>query len=455
VRPGVAYWLEEAPPDAVAAPLAGDVEADVAIVGGGYTGLWTALTLRERAPELRVLLLEAGRCGTGPSGINGGFLHGYWSRLPLLRERLGDEAALRLARAAEGTVGAVRAFGEDVGLVEGGLLKVSAAPAQDAAATELAGAAAALGVPEEATPLSQDEVAERCASSVFHGGVLVRRGATVQPARLARALRRRAVAAGVEIHERSPVRRVREGVVDTDAGSVRARDVVVAVNAWAARWRPVARRLTAFGSACVVTEPVPELLAEMRWTGGEAIVDGRMFVHYFRTTDDGRVLMGSGGGTIARSGRIDGRLFAGEGGLARAEAGLRELLPPLAGARVTHAWGGPIDVSSDQLPFVGTLDGRVHYAAGYSGSGVGPSWLAAQALASLVLGADDEWARLPLVRPLPRQLPPEPVKWLGGAAVRRATLAVEDAEQAGRRPSSAARAVAAVPRLLGLPLGRR
>ncbi|HSL63800.1 MAG TPA: FAD-binding oxidoreductase [Gaiellaceae bacterium] len=455
MRPGVAYWLEEAPPDPAAAPLTGDVEADVAIVGGGYTGLWTALTLRERAPELRVLLLEAGRCGTGPSGINGGFLHGYWSRLPLLRERLGDEGALRLARAAEGAVGAVRAVGEDVGLVEGGLLKASAAPAQDASIDTLAGAAAALGVREEATPLSQDEVAERCASPVFRGGVLLRHGATVQPARLARALRRRAVAAGVEIHERSPVRRVRGGVVHTDVGSVRAREVVVAVNAWAARWRPLARRLTAFGSACVVTEPVPELLAEMRWTGGEAIVDGRMFVHYFRTTGDGRVLMGSGGGPIARSGRIDGRLFAGEEGLVRAEAGLRALLPSLADARVTHAWGGPIDVSSDQLPFVGTLDDRVHYAAGYSGSGVGPSWLAAQALAALALGADDEWAGLPLVRPLPRPLPSEPVKWLGGAIVRRATLAVEDAEQAGRRPPPAARAVAALPRLLGLPLGRR
>jgi glycine/D-amino acid oxidase-like deaminating enzyme len=454
VRPGAVLWLDEAPPDPPAPPLEGVADADVTIVGGGYTGLWTALALAARDPGLRIVLLEAGVCGTGPSGRNGGFLHGYWSRLGLLRERLGDEAALRLARAAEGSLAAVRGLGEDVGLVEGGYLKVSAAPAQDASVDATVAAAAALGVPEEAVLLGPDEVAARCSSPVFRRGVLVRHGATIQPALLARALRRRAESAGVAIHEHTPVRRVGPGEVETAEGRVRAADVVVAVNAWAASWRPLARRLTAFGSFCVATEPVPELLEEIGWTGGEAIVDGRMFVHYFRTTANGRVVMGSGGGPIARGRGLGERLFTDRESIARAEAGLRRLLPGLAGARVTHGWGGPIDVSSDQLPFLGAF-GRVHYAAGYSGSGVGPSWLLAQALASRVLGADDEWARLPLVRPLPPALPPEPLKGLGGALVRRATLAVEEAEERGAPGSAAARAVAALPSLLGMPLGRR
>ena len=454
MRPGLILWLEEAPADAPAPPLTGVADADVAIVGGGYTGLWTALALAERAPDLRIVLLEAGVCGTGPSGRNGGFLHAYWSRLALLRERLGDEAALRLARAAERSLAAVRALGEDVALVEGGFLKVSAAPAQDASVDAVVAAAHALGVGEEAVPLDPNEVAARCSSPVFRGGVFVRHGATVQPALLARALRRRAEAAGVAIHEHSPVRRIGTGELETADGRVRAREVVVAVNAWAAWWRPLARRLTAFGSFCVATEPVPELLDELGWTGGESIVDGRMFVHYFRTTADGRVVMGSGAGPIARGRRLGERLFTDPASIARAEAGLRRLLPGLADARVTHAWGGPIDVSSDQLPFVGSF-GRMHYAAGYSGSGVGPSWLVAQALASRVLGADDEWSRLPLVRPLPPALPPEPLKGLGGALVRRAALAVEEAEERGGRGSIPARAVAALPSLLGMPLGRR
>ena len=136
-----------------------------------------------------------------------------------------------------------------------------------------------------------------------------------------------------------------------------------------------------------------------------------MFLHYFRTTNDGRVLMGSGSGPIGFRGRIDDRFSRDVPTAARAEAGLRRLLPGLSGVRVERAWGGPIDVSSDHLPFFRTRPGtRIHYGAGYSGHGVGPSWLGGRILASLTLGADDEWTRSPLAtRDVPR-LPPEPFR---------------------------------------------
>jgi glycine/D-amino acid oxidase-like deaminating enzyme len=264
---------------------------------------------------------------------------------------------------------------------------------------------------------------------------------------------------GTALHEQTPVLRARNGdpnVVTTPRGRVRAGSVVVAVNAAAAGWRPVASRLTNFGSYVVLTEPAPELLEELRWTGGEAITDARMFLHYFRTTPHGRVLMGSGSGPIGLGGRLDSRFADDAASIARAEAGLRRLLPSFAGVRVTHAWGGPIDVSSDRLPFVGTVPGsRIHYAAGFSGNGVGPSWLAAQALASLVTARDDEWTRLPLVERRLRRLPPEPLKRLGGGLVRAAGLAVEEADDAGRRPPPGARMIAALPHLLGVRLGLR
>lgn len=461
------WWLQEAlagegAPD-VSPALAGDRSTDVAVVGGGYTGLWTAIALRERVPSLDVVVLEAATCGEGPSGRNGGFLHGYWASLPRLRDVLGDEAALALARAGDRIVPAVRAFaagrGVDVWLGEEGMLKVSAAPAQDAVVERAVLAAAELGVPEEAVPLDRREVASRVRSPVFRAGVLFRDGATVQPARLVRALRRAVLDAGVALHERTPVTRARPGapnLLDTPAGTVRAATVVLAVNAATTGWRPAAARLTNFGSSVVLTEPVPQLLEEIGWTGGEAIVDARMFLHYFRTTPDGRVLMGSGSGPIGRGGRADGRFDGDAASAGRAAAGLRRLLPALAEARVTHAWGGPIDVSSDRLPVVGTLPGRrFHYAAGFSGNGVGPSWLAGQALASLAAGLDDEWAALPLVGRVPPRLPPEPLKYLGGAIVRAAALRLEEAEETGRRASVPLRAVAALPRVLGVPLGTR
>ncbi len=182
-----------------------------------------------------------------------------------------------------------------------------------------------------------------------------------------------------------------------------------------------------------------------------------MFIHYFRTTPDGRVLMGSGGGPIGHGGRLDDGRFSGDrASAARAEEGLRHLLPALAGARVERAWGGPIDVSADSLPFFGTIDGaRVHYGVGYSGHGAGPSWLGGRMLASLALRRDDEWSSFPLVRMPRASLPPEPLKRLGGGIIRSALLSVEDAQEQGRRGSVPARAIAALPRLLRMPLGTR
>jgi glycine/D-amino acid oxidase-like deaminating enzyme len=452
--------VQEAPFDEPSPPLEGTLDVDVSIVGGGYTGLWTALALRERDPALRVAILDAEVCGAGPSGRNGGFLHGYWSSLARVCERLGERAALELARAGDRIIPAVEAFcehrGEDVWLRRGGLLKVSASPSQDVAVDRAVDAARRLGVSGEAVPLSRDELAERCRSPVFRRGVYFRDGATVQPARLVRALRRAALAEGVVVHERSPVVSVRDGLVETARGRVRTTSVVVAANAWETGWRPVCRHVTNFGSYIVLTEPVPELLDEIGWTGGEAVIDGRMFLHYFRTTADGRVVMGSGSGPIGYGGKVDGRFTADLATAGRAERGLRRLLPALERAAVTHAWGGPIDVSADQLPFFGTVAGtRIHYGVGYSGSGVGPSWLGGQILASLALGLDDSWTRLPLARRRVPSLPFEPVKRLGGGLVRAAVLAVEEAEEDGRRPPPVAVAIAALPRILGLPLGTR
>lgn len=429
---------------------------DVCIVGGGYTGLWTALALKEREPGLRVVLVEAETCGAGPSGRNGGFLHGYWASLADLMPLLGPQQALELTRAGEGIVPAVRALEADVWLKEAGMMMVSAAPAQDAAIERAVAAAREVGAEEQAVPLDDQAVAERVRSPVFRRGVFFPDGATVQPARLVQALRRAALDVGVELHERTRADRIRDGLVATARGRIRAREIVVAVNAAGAGWRQVARRVTNFGSYVVLTEPVPDLLEEIGWTGGEAVVDGRMFLHYFRTTQDGRVLMGSGSGPIGLGGKLDGRFTGDLATAARAERGLRRLLPGLAAARIERAWGGPIDVSADHLPFFGTVRGkRVHYGLGYSGHGVGPSWLGGQILASLALGLDDEWTALPLVTRRVAALPPEPFKRLGGGVVRAAIIAAEEAEEEGRRPSLAARAGAALPRLLRMQIGTR
>ena len=454
------WWLDEAGRQIAAPDLEGDITTDVCIVGGGYTGLWTALALKERDPSLRIALLESEVCGAGPSGRNGGFLHGYWAALADLLPLLGRDDALQLARAAEQIVPAVRAFcesrGEDVWLRESGMLMVSTSPSQDDAVDRAVAAAAEVDAGEQAVPLDANAVAERIRSPVFRRGVYFPDGATVQPARLVHALRRAVVDAGVELYEHSPAVGISAGHVTTPRGSVRAPEIVVAINAAATGWRPVARHVTNFGSYVVLTEPVPELLTEIGWTGGEAVLDARMFLHYFRTTADGRVLMGSGSGPIGFRGRVDGRFTSDDATAARAEHGLRRLLPALAEARIERAWGGPIDVSADHLPFFGTVKGkRIHYGLGYSGHGVGPTWLGGQILASLAQRRDDEWTALPLATRRVASLPPEPLKHLGGALVRSAILACEYADEENRRAPFPARLGAALPRLFGMEIGTR
>ena len=267
VRPALPPWwsieADSAGAEPVLPALEGDVTADVCVIGGGFTGLWTALAVRAREPAARVVVLEADRCGAGPSGRNGGFIHGYWAGVAGLRTTLGDDGAMQLARAGEGIIPAVRRFGSEIWLREGGMLMVSTTPSQDATVDAAVRAADHLGVPAQAVALDAQQLASRIASPVFRRGVFFPEGATVQPARLVRALRRDVLGAGIQLFEGTPAVDIADGAVATPRGRVRAKAIVVATNAAASGWAPVRRHVTNFGSSVVLTEPVPELLREI------------------------------------------------------------------------------------------------------------------------------------------------------------------------------------------------
>lgn len=433
-------------------------------MGGGYTGLWTALALREQRPDLDVVVLEAEICGAGASGKNGGFVHGYWSALPRIAQQFGDAAGLEAAHLGSRAQDAMRAFctapNVDVWWHEKGILKIACSPAQDASVQRLIETTRRLGVPEQAVPLSPAEVQRHCASPAFRAAALLTEAANVQPARLARALRRAAIERGVRIYERTPMVAMQAPAATADlqtpGGIVRARDVVLASNAVLSAWPRLSRHLTNFSSYMVLTEPVPDRLREIGWTGNEGLDDARMFVHYFRTTPDGRVAMGSGSGPVTFGGRLGKRTFADRATARRADRGLRRLLPGLGDARITHAWGGAIDVASDRLPFFGTFPGsRIHYGCGFSGHGVNPTYIGGQILASLVLGERNEWTQSLFCRVKLPAFPPEPLRFLGGSLVRAAVLRCEEAEDEERKPPLWARFGAAIPRMFNLRIGTR
>jgi glycine/D-amino acid oxidase-like deaminating enzyme len=453
------WWLDEAGGAGPPAPaLTGDVAADVAVVGGGYTGMWTAWHLAQAGAD--VALMEAGLCGHGPSGRNGGFVEDLWLSLPALRARFGDAGALAVGRAAEASVGAIGAWCEEQGVDAwfrgGGQLVVSTAPAQDGTGADAVRAAGELGVADRVVALEPAEVAARCASPVFRGGVWMPAGCTVQPARLALGLRARLIERGVRVFERSRVRRVVDGWgVEAAGGRVRAPQVVLGAGGALAAFGPLRGRLTVASSHIVLTEPVPDVLERLGWTGGEAITDARALLHYFRTTRDGRIAFGWAGGRLAMGARMGGRVDVDPAVAAAAREHLVRIFPDLRGRAVTHAWGGPIDIAPSRRLTVDSLpSGRVHFAYGYTGNGVGPSQLAGRVLASLALDRRDEWTALPIVGPDGARVPPEPLRWLGGTAVLAAMRRAEAAEERGERAGPVTRFVAGLPRRLGVTVGR-
>ncbi len=439
-------------------PLEGDTSADVVVVGGGYLGLWTAWQLLELEPELDVLVLEAAVCGHGPSGRNGGFCETLWGDAATLRERVGDAEALAVCRASEHAVRGIGAWCEENGVDAwfraAPMLRVATTESQLGSWDDSVCAATALGEPDEIVHRGSGEVRRRCDSALFLGGALQRLNATVQPARLALGLRAKLLGRGVRIHERTEVTRLHEdGAVETRSARVRAGSAVLAVNSRTAAFPSYRLALAVASSHIVLTEPVPDVLEELGWTGGEAIVDCRTLVHYTRTTEDGRIAFGWGGGAMGYGGRASARLELDRDVVAGARASLERFFPQLRGRAVTHAWGGPIDVSPTHLPIFGS-SGRTHHGFGFTGNGVGPSYLGGEILARLALDRRDERTRLALVEPGRALFPPEPLRYAGGAAIRRALLAKDAAEDEGRAPGAMTALVASLPRRLGLNLPR-
>ncbi len=440
------FWLQEA----LAADrgerspsLSARYTADVCIVGGGFAGLWTAIELAEREPGMRIALLEADICGGGASGRNGGFLSSSWWDLPGLCRLYGEEEGIRYARAIAQEVGGIgrwlAANDVDAWYHHEGVLGVRTGEWQrGGAATEDAVAfCERVGLGERMVRLSSDECRRYADSPRFVGGSLIADSATVQPARLARGLRRVALERGVAIFERSRVigiDRTRPAVVRTERGAVRADHVVLTIGAWAAGWRDFSRSFGIIADFMVATEPIPDRLRDIGWTSYVGIADGREMLYYLRTTDDGRIAIGGGTTAVIYGGRIRRRATHDRHVAEVAARGLLWMFPQLEGVRFTHTWGGPIDQTASFTPFYRTLPpGNLYAGLGFSGHGLAQTRIGGRILASLVMGRKDEWTSLPVVGPEVAKTPPEPLRW---PLVRAAVWALEtgDArEDAGKR----------------------
>jgi glycine/D-amino acid oxidase-like deaminating enzyme len=445
------WWLREAMAAERAAPcppLADAAVADVCVVGGGYLGLWTAIEIRQQAPDARVVLIEREFCGAGGSGRNGGWVTGWFDELDGLVARFGDAEAVRLADRSHWAIDRIEAFcdeqGIDCAFRRRGALWVAGTPAELGAWDGPVAAGRRLGRPEMLEVLSDEEARRRTGSPVPLGGTRHTDAAAIQPAALVRGLRRVALELGVTIHEATPMVELVQGTplrVITSAGHVDCDRVVLAIGAWSAGVPDLRRATVPVASHIVLTEPLGDRVADVPWAGGELLGDARLMVHYAQVTADGRIAFGRGGGALGARGHIGRRHFHDPAEVAAIARDFRRWFPALADVRLTHAWGGPVDRAPGHLPFTGRLgaDGAVLYGAGFSGNGVGPSALLGRILGRQALGVVDADTTSTLTTGPPSLLPPEPLRSAGGALVRRAVERVERGEEEGRTAPRARR----------------
>lgn len=440
--PGAArsLWLQqalEADPGDTCPPLTAHVKADVAIIGGGFAGLWTAVHLTEAEPGLTIALVEADIVGGGASGRNGGFVSSSWHDLAALVDLFGETEGLRYAQAQADAVSWIGGFAAHHAIacgfrLEGAMAAVAGSWQETRSGDEQL--YRRLGVADRVRRLDASQARSYMDSPRFVGGTFTPDCAICQPAALARGLRRLLLERGVHIFERTTataVERSRPAVVRTPNGAIRADQVVFTVGAWAAGWPGFRRSFGVISDYVVATAPIPDRLADIGWTSQVGLSDGRDWLYYLRPTDDGRIVIGGGEGGAVYGGRAGGRAATHARRFAQAPArGLLWLFPQLEGVRFTHAWGGPIDQTPTFVPFYRS-EGPVHAGLGFSGHGLVQTQIGGRILAASVLGREDGWTSLAVNRPEIAKAPPEPFRYPAVAAAAWALARGDAREESG------------------------
>jgi glycine/D-amino acid oxidase-like deaminating enzyme len=422
--------------------LDGDSEVDVAIVGGGFTGLWSAYLLLKDDPALRVAILEANAVGYGASGRNGGFcMTKVHNSLTELAETVGDEEARKIhlaaVRAVESVTDISRQEDIDCDLQPNGLLMFSTNAAQDGKLEKELDTVAQLGLGDAYTPLDRAQAQEQLHSDQIRIGFREHHCTLLNPARLARGLKSVVERLGGKVYEGTAVTGWEEqagGVVlRTPHGTVRADRAIVGGNAYGSQWGPTRRRLLPFYTYISLTRPLTdEEWGRVGWKGRGGVEDFRTSIHYFRPTIDGRILWGGRDATFQPDGPkarydTDPECFR------RLRESFEWFFPQLAHVPFEHEWGGPIAITGHSIPGVGWLDPssrKVAFAYGYNGHGVAITHVAARAIVDLVADRKSDWTDLWFVgRP-----PPDsgPAGFVRDSIVRMSIRSVIRADDEGR-----------------------
>ncbi|MEV8229470.1 FAD-binding oxidoreductase [Streptomyces sp. NPDC079167] len=419
----LSYWLDDPGKPEARPALTGDERCDLLVVGGGYSGLWTALIAKERDPGRDVVLIEGHEVGWAASGRNGGFCaasltHGLANGLERWPDEIGKLEELG-ARNLDAIEAAVTRYSLDCDFERTGEIDVATQPHHLDELREWHRRAEGLGL-GGLEFLDRDQVRAEVDSPTFLGGLLDRRGvAMLHPAKLAWGLKEACLGLGVRIYERTPgIGIARSGAataVRTPYGRVFARDVALGTNVFPSLVRRVRPYTVPVYDYALMTEPLSEeQLASVGWRNRQGLGDSANQFHYFRLSADNRILWGGYDAVYPYGGRLDASLDQRPETFLKLAGQFFECFPQLSGVRFSHAWGGAIDTCSRFSAFFGTAHrGRVAYAAGYTGLGVGATRFGAEVMLDLLSGRETVRTALGMVRTKPMPFPPEPFAWTG------------------------------------------
>jgi glycine/D-amino acid oxidase-like deaminating enzyme len=423
-------------------PLSGDLDADVAIVGAGFTGMWTAYYLTRRDPSIRVVVCEREIAGYGASGRNGGWCSALFpASLAKLARMSNRDGAIAMQRAMHATVDevgiAAAAEGIDCHWAKGGTVMLARSPAQLERAKAEVSEAREFGFgDDDVRQLSASDAQSMAGATGVIGGTYTPHCAAIHPARLARGLLEAVRRAGVQVYEQTPVLELLPGRVVTASGTVRARHVIRATEGYTPGLRGYQRAVAPVYSLMIATEPLPETVWEsVGLAGRPTFGDLRHLIIYGQRTADGRLAFGGRGAPYHFGSSVRPSYDQVPTVFAALRRTLGELFPAVKDVRVTHHWGGPIGVPRDWCASVG-LDRStgIGWAGGYVGDGVSTTNLAGRTLADLITGTDSELTRLPWVGHRSPDWEPEPLRWLGlNAGLQAMGLADREEGRSGRR----------------------
>lgn len=420
-----------------------NLNTDVCIIGGGFTGLWTALKIKEKKPNTNIVLIEKDLCGSGASGRNGGCMIPQSTKFQGIKKIVGLEDAKKIVMATEAAVNNIKDYciknNIDAQIRDDGVLYGATNKFHKGAFESLIKDLNENQI-NSWERLSQEKVQLLTGSKKFIDGYYSPIGGSLQPALLVRGLKKTAENKGIKIYEKSAAlsyKGKKEIIIKTKEGSIKCNKLIIAMNAWAPSLLPfLSRSVILVSSDMIISEPIKNELQDLGLNSGLVILDSNLFTHYCRTTPDGKIILGKGGNTFSFGNKVIDS-FDGPSTIEKfLKKSFKSFYPSLKNVKITKSWNGPSERTKTGFPFFGyhPNNQNISYAFGYSGNGILTCYVGGEILSSMALEEDNEWTKSNFCKGPLKMFPPEPFRWLGAMVIRNAVRRKEKNQEIGKNP---------------------